>query len=802
MVLDMGGAPFGKRPDRARVMPPNLPMRAALDKPGRLRPRSGFPPSAAEAGRLDAAGATGDHRRTMLAARQALPTRAALPLGVPRPLAVLGAAVTLAAVGGGLVLQERSGAGRLVAGGPTTLALSVGLFGALILWLQPRNRIGALLLATGVGFGVGVLASGLLADGGVPRGVEQAAYAWIWCTAALNVTWALLILWFPDGTFPSPGWRRYFVAGAAANVVLALCAYLLAPGVVYAFFSGTTVPAGVHGPFATEAGRQIARLGGLVLLFPLIALGGLLHRYRRATAVVRQQIKWLIVPAGVGILLQIVGIPLAGHGSTAWAIGAVLSMLGQPVTVVGATVGILRYRLWEIEVVVSRALVYALLWAVLTGLLLAPALAAGLLLGGSGAFAAVALALLVTVVFHPARTRLEALAERLVYRHRARPHVLLTGFWELLRTTSSLEELGPLLAGAVHAGLETQWSGVWLVTAHDALEPLGIAGARPGPMAPLSASTRERLRVFPGLVLDGAPAAELDALWPSPPAAVVPLVAGNEVVGLLACGQRRADALGAADFELLELLAREAALRLRNLRLEAALRERLLEIEAQAEELRRSRQRLVSAQDEERRRIERDLHDGVQQQLVSLAVRLQRLSHDVGDGAARLLADLASEAEQAVFALQELGRGIFPSVLADHGLTAALRTHAARMPLAVHVESDDALAGRRFERELEAAFYFVALEALANAQKHAPGASVAVRLAAENGNVSLEVRDDGCGLADRNGGGTGLQNMADRIAAAGGSFVVESAAGAGTRVLATAPVALAPQAPPAADSRR
>lgn len=743
----------------------------------------------------------------MLVARQALPARTTFATPAVRTIAALGAVVTVATVAGGLVLQALADARHLVAGGPTTLALSVGLFGSLILWLRPRNRIGAVLLGTGVCFGLGVLASGLLGygarRGGIPVGLEEASYAMIWATAAATASWTLVILWFPDGSFPSAVWRRYFAVAVCVNVALAVSAYLVGPGTVYDFFSGTTVPKGIQGPFAVEAGRQIGHLGGLVLLFPLIALGGLVHRYREATPVVRQQIKWLLWPAAIGILLQLAGVPLYHRGTTAWATGAVLSMIGQPVTVVGATVGILRYRLWEIEIVVSRALVYALLWAVLTVLLLVPAITAGLLVGGSGALTAVALALLVTVVFQPARVRLQRVVERLVYRHRARPHLLLTGFWELLRTTASLDELGPLLAGAVRSGLDVTWSGVWVATEGGALRPLGIAGAQPGPAVLLSATAREQLRAAPGLVLDGEPAAELEALWPSAPAAVVPLVAGSEVAGLLACGQRRGDALGASDFELLELFAREAALRLRNLRLESALRDRLEQIEQQADELRRSRQRLVTAQDEERRRIERDLHDGVQQQLVSLAARLQRLSHEADDRAPLLLADLAVEAEQAVFALQELGRGIFPSVLADQGLTAALRTQAARIPVAVQVEADDAVARRRLERDLEAALYFVALEALANAQKHASGALVSVRIASdERGAVSLEIRDDGPGFAAPACGGTGLQNMADRIAAVGGSLVVESGAGAGTRVRAEVPAALPPQAAPAADSRR
>jgi signal transduction histidine kinase len=286
---------------------------------------------------------------------------------------------------------------------------------------------------------------------------------------------------------------------------------------------------------------------------------------------------------------------------------------------------------------------------------------------------------------------------------------------------------------------------------------------------------------------------ELRLLWPETiAAAVAPLVAGEELVGLLACGERGGDPLGERDLELLALIAHEAALALRNLRLEAQLRERLALIEEQADELRRSRQRLVGVQDEQRRRIERDLHDGVQQQLVALAARLRRASIATPADAHRLLERLAGEAEAAVFALQDLARGIFPSVLADQGLTAALRTQAARMPIAVRVETDPNLAGRRFERELEAALYFVALEALANVQKHAPGsaATVSLRSARDGRSVVLEVHDDGPGFERRaRSTGTGLQNMRDRVAAIGGRLEIDSRPGAGTWLRAETPIA-------------
>ena len=334
---------------------------------------------------------------------------------------------------------------------------------------------------------------------------------------------------------------------------------------------------------------------------------------------------------------------------------------------------------------------------VLSAVLLIPALAAGLLVGGQGALAAVGLALLVTLAFQPARTRLERAVTRIVYRDRPRGYALLARFGQTLRAATGVGEVAPQLAEVVRSGLGASWAGVWIHVAADgggALRSVAAAGIEPGPSVLLAPETSARLRSSQATLTGDFPA-ELRLLWPgTTAAAAVPLVAGEELVGVLACGQRPGDPLGERDHELLGQLARESALALRNLRLEAQLRERLAQIEEQAEELHRSRQRLVGVQDEERRRIERDLRNGVQQQLVALAARLRRAAIATPADAHLLLEQLAPEAEEAVFALQDLARGIFPSVLADQGLAAALRTQAARMPMAIRVEAEPNLAGR------------------------------------------------------------------------------------------------------------
>jgi signal transduction histidine kinase len=264
---------------------------------------------------------------------------------------------------------------------------------------------------------------------------------------------------------------------------------------------------------------------------------------------------------------------------------------------------------------------------------------------------------------------------------------------------------------------------------------------------------------------------------------VAPLVAGRNLVGLVACGDRFREPLQQGDLELLGLLARDAELGLVNRRLEAELGLRLAD-------LRRSRQRLVSAQDEERRRVERDLHDGVQAQLVALAVQVRQLAAAPEDATGGRLAGLADEVEEALFGLQDLARGIYPSVLTDRGLPAALRTQAARMPMDVHLEVDGGLVDRRLPADVEAALYFVALEALSNAQKHAADARVVAGLRLVGDRLALEVSDDGPGFESsvRPGRGSGLVNMADRMEAIGGTLTVSSARDSGTRISALAPL--------------
>jgi signal transduction histidine kinase len=210
---------------------------------------------------------------------------------------------------------------------------------------------------------------------------------------------------------------------------------------------------------------------------------------------------------------------------------------------------------------------------------------------------------------------------------------------------------------------------------------------------------------------------------------------------------------------------------------------------ARLEELRASRQRIVSAQDHERRRLERNIHDGAQQQLVALAVRIRlarSLAEQDPERAEAMMEQIGEELGQALDDLRDLARGIYPPLLADQGLVAALQAQARRALVPVHVEAQGV---GRYPQEAEGAVYFCVLEALQNIAKYAQASRVIVRLRDEEGGLGFEVRDDGAGFDPKaRGYGTGLQGMADRLAALGGGFEVRSSPGEGTTVMGRVPI--------------
>ena len=233
------------------------------------------------------------------------------------------------------------------------------------------------------------------------------------------------------------------------------------------------------------------------------------------------------------------------------------------------------------------------------------------------------------------------------------------------------------------------------------------------------------------------------------------------------------------DADLVEAAGAAARLALHNARLQA-------DVRAQLDKVQESRRRIVTAGDEQRRRIERDLHDGAQQRLVALALELRIAQRQVGKDDAeidRVLAQAVAALQVAVEELRELARGVHPAVLTEEGLGGALESLASRTPVPVKI---DRAPEDRLPTEIEAAAYFVACEAIANAVKHARATQIRVCAERRNGSLVIEVEDDGIGGASLNGG-SGLRGLVDRVEAHGGTLRVESEPGQGTRVIGELP---------------
>jgi signal transduction histidine kinase len=337
----------------------------------------------------------------------------------------------------------------------------------------------------------------------------------------------------------------------------------------------------------------------------------------------------------------------------------------------------------------------------------------------------------------------------------------------------SVDELLPVLLESLRSGLGLRAADVWTYDG----QRLDLALADPprttAPLAlsPAEADVFQRAGVVgrswlelwvPGL-LAGRENRQVRA---------VPLVHGGELIAVAVAERVERAPFSGEDDETLASLGRQAALAFRTVRLGTAL-------DISLEELRRSRARVVAAADEERRRIERDLHDGAQQHLLGLAVNLRVARELVRLDPARadeLLAELSSEVHSAIDELRDLAHGIYPPLLAERGLPDAVRGAMARAGVSGSVAADGV---GRYPPQIESTAYFCCVEGIQNAAKHAPGARVSVRLSAADGALVFAIEDDGPGFdPDAVVVQAGLTNMRDRLGALGGTLRIDGRAGA------------------------
>jgi signal transduction histidine kinase len=530
-----------------------------------------------------------------------------------------------------------------------------------------------------------------------------------------------------------------------------------------------------HNPLAVRSLQPVTWLGtqsGLALLFPLLLAGALVSlalRYRRGDQRLRQQMKWLgLAIAGVLATQAVGGLAIAfGQANkplqqVPYAIVPFLVLLAIPAAM---AIAILRRRLFDIDVIISRALLVTLLSVGVTAVYAAIVLGIGTLAGHrSDPLLTIAAAVAIALVFQPLRQRASRLANRLVYGERATPYQVLSDFAAdmagQLDLGDALDRMVSLLGGASGASRVEAWIRVGAE-----LRPSAVW---PGGSAPSAA-----------VELNGASggAAELPVLDPA--ARVVPVRHGDELLGALSLSKPPNEPLTGTEDSLLQHLASQASLVMRNAQLTAELR-------ATIDELLASRRRLVEAQDAERRRIERNLHDGAQQQLIALAIQLGLLAElaDDPDLVRQAIPDLKAQLSAALDDLRALARGIYPPLLAEQGLVMALRAQAARSPVPVVLDADQV---GRYPQDTESTVYFCTLEALQNVAKHAQASAVTVRLSGSSEVLEFSVSDDGAGFPAGTSHGFGLQGMSDRLAAHGGTLTVRSRPGQGTTITGRLP---------------
>jgi signal transduction histidine kinase len=649
--------------------------------------------------------------------------------------------------------------------GPALIAVVYPAVGVLIATRRRENPIGWLMIAIGLSLGItsaahAYTARGPLAGPGALFAGQWAEWlsTWVWIPGWILII-TLLLLLFPDGHPPSRRWRPAIWATFASIGLMMLGTSWFDPN-----------PRSQPGyrnplPIATEATKGLSdllKLAGLLLglVAAVACLVALLVRFRRSRGGVRLQLKWFAY-AGVATLVLL-------PGNTTLATTPVLEVMGYlsiPLLPVAVGVAVLKHRLYDIDLVINKTVVYGALAAFISGVYVVVVVGIGSLVGSASrpnVPLSIAATAVVAVAFQPVRARVQRLANRLVYGERATPYEVLSEFSERMAGAYAAEELLPRMARTLAEGTGSSRAEVWLRVGDE----LVLDAAWPEEAGP-----RRRVPV------------QGDRLaMPGDVTRAVEVRHDGDMLGALAVVKRPGEPLSSTEERLLGDLASQAGLVLRNV----GLTEELL---ARLDELRASRQRLVAAQDEERRRLERNIHDGAQQQLEALAEKIrlvESLIDRVVHRAGSMLDDVRAEARDALEPLRDLARGIYPPVLAERGLAAALeaQTRHSAVPVEIRVPGTG-----RYPVEVEAAVYFSVLEALQNVAKYAAASRAWVDVSNGEGRLEFRVRDDGKGFDVASvPRGAGLQNMADRLAALEGTIQIESAPGHGATVIGRIPV--------------
>ncbi|MDQ1402718.1 MAG: hypothetical protein QOG03_1034 [Actinomycetota bacterium] len=641
--------------------------------------------------------------------------------------------------------------------GFSVLNLGLAVF---LIWLRPRDRTARLLAVGLVGTAAvfNLQAHAVYESLGSPTStIENVSHEFFHVIAGITYVFALLL--FPDGQ-AIPRWKRpsliALYGGVAALVAL----------VAVSFNHGS---------------RTVSLILFFGLVTPAVGVIGQAYRFRTAaTADERQRSRLLFAVLAPALLVGIYAVTVALHTSVTPDLQG-RNLLVLPVTVfrvflpvfsiipIALVAGIVRFRLWDIDRVINRAVLYGLLAGFVTAVYVGVVVGVGRLIGiqqsGNIALSVIATGI-IAVAFQPVKDKVQRFANRLVYGHRATPYEVLSEFSERVADTAATEELLDRMARILAEGTAARRADVWLKVGHDLLNAASFPVDPDAIAQPFDLGESDQLPPFPDVTSH------------------VQVRHHGELFGVLTVTKPGSETMTPTEHRLLNDLGRQAGLVLRNVQLTAELRARLDELQA-------SRARLLLAQDEARRRLERNLHDGAQQQLVAMKVHLslaEGVASKMADAEvlAEMLRDLKEQADDAVNTLRDLAHGIYPPLLAAEGLPVALAAQARKSSLPVEVEADGV---GRFEQEREAAVYFCTLEALQNAAKYSEATQVVVRLRHDDEHLFVIVEDNGRGFDPESFvAGAGVQNMSDRFETLGGTLEITSSPGNGTTVTGKLPL--------------
>ncbi len=677
--------------------------------------------------------------------------------------------------------------------------------------------------------GAGALAVLVAASVTVARSVDGGLAVWV-VAALLVAAWTVTGLALVRRSCPlgrlclvAAAGSAVALAGAAARAAAAPGSPSLAADVAFAAGVAVLPAVALHilvglpdGDLVTRARRGLAVTGWVVaavaaaiwLAGPrsgqgwIIALGSVLalaagigpanQRYRSTGGVTRQRLQWL--GCALALTGEVAIVALALRILVDWpdhtALVAAAASITVPLALIASSTPLVsrvdRLLVSTVSITGLTGVVVSVYLVVVIGLGRTPARTERHLLVLSMVAAGVA-----AVLYLPARERLTDVANRLVYGERHAPDEPIRTFGSRLSRAIPMDELLLQLVESLRKTLQLTVAEIW--TGSDGRYDRAVSVPDQG-----AGSLRIEPSALPVVTRAGVSGTAWVAVWlpdllarrAGQQVRVVPISHSGELLGLIVL-ERRADgdAFSEEDDQALGDLARQVGLALHNVNLDSALQASLDDVRRYAGELQESRARIVATGDAERRKIERNLHDGAQQHLVALAVNLRLVRDLVEDNpdAAEMLGMLADSVKDTIQELRDLAHGIYPPLLMDSGLPEALRAAAARSPLEVMV---DAEAGRH-PTEVEAAIYFCCLEAMQNAAKHAPDASLAVRVweDGEAARLRFSVTDDGPGFDPAAAtAGHGYVNMTDRLGAIGGEVSWTSSPGAGATVEGSVPI--------------